>query len=43
MPRRNYISKKTYKDKKRKLEECTKGFVDRLNRKMKREAGRQNG
>ena len=34
MPRRNYINKKRYKEQKRKLEEQTKGFVNRMNKKM---------
>lgn len=41
MPRRNYIHKGAYKEQKKRLEENTKGFVDRLNKKMKKEAKRQ--
>ena len=32
MPRRNYIDKKKYKEQKRKMENKTKGLVDRLNK-----------
>lgn len=34
MPRRNYIDKKAYKKQKRKLENKTKVFVDRMNIEM---------
>lgn len=34
MPRRNYIDKKAYKKQKRKLENRTKVFVDRMNMEM---------
>lgn len=34
MPRRNYIHKDAYKRQKRKLENRTKGLVDRLNAEM---------
>ncbi len=34
MPRRNYIDKKAYKKQKRKLENKTKVFVDRMNMEM---------
>lgn len=35
MPRRNYIHKDAYKRQKRKLENRTKGLVDRLNAEMR--------
>lgn len=34
MPRRNYIHKDAYKRQKQKLEDRTKGLVDRLNAEM---------